>query len=108
VPDFTLNVSASLALRLAPLGENARDGLRTALPGLSVDATVPVVPSPCVVKSTPIVSGAFATGPDATAARRRAPAPSIVSVTVVLPFQCGVIVRCTEPTRRSTRSASTS
>src|SRR5665647_1382861 len=73
-PDFTGNLTASVAVRLAALAPTSLLVALTPLPRLSVAASVPAV-------------------------------PSIRSVTVAGPFQCGTIVMRTAPTRGWARYA---
>ena len=70
---------------------------------LSVEATAPAFPVE-VWKVTSTVR-APPTAPPPVWLTRRAPAPSITSVTVAGPFQCGVIVMRTAPTCGLLRAA---
>src|SRR5665647_2262706 len=92
VPDFTGNLTASVAVRLAALAPTSLLVALTPLPRLSVAASVPAVPSVSVAKFTFIEACDPLTAPPPVCTNRRAPAPSIRSVTVAGPFQCGTIV----------------
>src|SRR3954453_22104421 len=104
VPDFTGNLTASDAVRFCAVALTSLLVALTPLPRFIVDATVPAVPSVSVAKFTSIEAGDPFTAPPPVCTNRRAPAPSITSVTVAGPFQCGTIVMCTAPTRGSARS----
>src|SRR3954471_2171092 len=107
-PDCTSNLTLSLVVSLfALLLALVLVGL-TPLPGLSVDATVPAVPRVWVVKLTSIEAGDPDTAPPPVCTSRRAPAPSMASVTVAGPLQCGTIVMWTAPTCGLARSATIS
>ena len=106
-PDWTEKLSASVAVRLFAVGSNFRLGAPTPLAS-SVDATVPAVPSVWVAKFTSMESAPDFVAFPPVCTSRRAPSPSIVSVTVAGPLQCGTIVMWTAPTRGSARSATTS
>src|SRR4029079_1922504 len=82
VPDLTANVTASFAVSCLAGALTSRLTDPTVLPGLRVDATVPAVPSAWVAKFPLIEAREPATAPAPVGTSRRAPAPSMRSVTV--------------------------
>src|SRR2546421_1399582 len=99
VPDFTGNLTASVAVKFCAVALMSVLVALTPLPRLTVDATVPAVPSVSVAKFTSIEAGEPLIAPPPVCTNRRAPAPSITSVTGAGPFQCGAIVRRPAPAR---------
>src|SRR4029453_3280160 len=105
-PERTGTASDWLALRSASPGLRLAEEAATPAPGFNVEATVPAVPVVSVLKVTSTVGGPL--GPPPVWTSLRAPAPSMRSVTVAWPSQCGVTRRRTAPTCGCTRSAMTS
>jgi hypothetical protein len=107
VPELAWNETALLADRFSASGLSFVPVGRTPAPGFSVDATAPALLVVGVVKVTSTVESSF-TAPPPVWTIRRAPAPSMRSVTVAPPLQCGTMVMRTAPTWGSSRSAMTS
>src|SRR3954447_12493237 len=104
VPLRAANVIAWFALRFFALFVDEVEVGETAV--LSVDATAPALPV-AVLNATSTVRVPL-TAPPPVWLIRRAPAPSMTSVTVASPLQCGVTVSRTAPTCGLLRAAITS